>query len=66
MAFAFASVVATADISEGDVLCEDNIWVRRPGGGDFSAVDYDALLGRRLLRTVIRGARIRRADLDGG
>jgi N-acetylneuraminate synthase len=63
IAFAFASVVATADLVPGDTLDECNLWVRRPSGGDFSAADYDSLLGRRVVRTVRRGARLTHADL---
>lgn len=63
IAFAFASVVATTDLVPGDVLDEHNLWLRRPSGGDFGTADYDALLGRRVARTVRRGARLRHADL---
>lgn len=58
IAFAFGSVVATEDIASGEVLSEKNIWVRRPGGGDFSASDFEALLGRRVLSTIPAGSRI--------
>lgn len=63
IAFAFASVVVTRDIVPGEVLSEDNLWVRRPGGGDFSAVDYDRLLGRTVTCALRRGERLKRADL---
>ena len=33
--FAFASVCAIKNLQEGDFLSEDNIWVKRPGNGDF-------------------------------
>lgn len=63
IAFAFASVVVTRDISAGDVLTEENLWVRRPGGGDFSALDYENLLGRRVVAPVARGARLTKTHL---
>lgn len=63
IAFAFASVVATRDIAAGELLSEDNLWVRRPGGGDFNAVDYDQLLGRAVVAPVSRGARLSKAHL---
>lgn len=63
IAFAFGSVVAVEDIRAGEKLSERNIWVRRPGGGDFSAADFDALLGRVTRSTIARGARLRRSDL---
>ncbi len=63
IAFAFASVVAVRDIAAGETLDEDNLWVRRPGGGDFTAVDYESLLGRRLVRPLGKGARLTRTHL---
>lgn len=44
--FAYASVVTIAEIKAGDKLTEDNIWVKRPGTGDFLADDYESLLGK--------------------
>ena len=46
IAFAFASVVATTDLHPGDVLTEENIWVKRPTGGDFSPEHLPLLYGR--------------------
>lgn len=63
IAFAFASVVATQDIAVGDPLTEDNIWVKRPGGGDFSAIDYESLLGRTAAQPVRRGSRLAKVHL---
>lgn len=60
IAFAFASVVAIKDIEPGQVLTEENIWVKRPGGGDFSVLDYDALLGRRAVAPILKGRQISR------
>lgn len=44
--FAYASVVTIADITEGEVFSDENIWVRRPGTGDFLAEDYESLIGK--------------------
>jgi N-acetylneuraminate synthase len=63
IAFAFASVVAIQDIPAGDLLTEENIWVKRPGGGDFNAADYDGLLGQRVTNNVKRGSRISKSHL---
>lgn len=60
IAFAFASVVAIKDIQSGEVLTKDNIWVKRPGGGDFSVLDYDILLGRRAVTAITKGRQIMR------
>ncbi|WBA07870.1 N-acetylneuraminate synthase family protein [Salinivibrio kushneri] len=45
--FAYASVVTIAEIKEGEALTRDNIWVKRPGTGDFLAEDYERLLGKK-------------------
>lgn len=63
IAFAFGSVVAIKDIAMGEVLTEENLWVRRPGGGDFSAADYDRLLGRSLIKALPRGSRLSKSHL---
>jgi N-acetylneuraminate synthase len=63
IAFAFASVVAIRDIAVGEPLTEENIWVKRPGGGDFGAADYADLLGKKVTRTIANGAQIQHADL---
>jgi len=61
--FAFASVIADHDIAAGEALSAHNIWVRRPGSGDFSADDYERLIGRVAAREIKKGAQIKRTDL---
>jgi N-acetylneuraminate synthase len=63
IAFAFGSVVVIKDMAAGECLSEDNLWVRRPGGGDFSATDYDRLLGRTLIKPLLCGSRLAKSDL---
>lgn len=63
IAFAFASVVAIQDIAPGEVLSMKNIWLKRPGGGDFSAKDFDALLGKVSSRAISAGVQISRLDV---
>ncbi|QIZ77322.1 N-acetylneuraminate synthase family protein [Ferrimonas lipolytica] len=50
--FAYASVVTIATIKEGEQLTRDNLWVKRPGTGDFLAEDYEALLGKIAKQTI--------------
>lgn len=64
IAFAFASVVAIKNIEPGEVLTEENIWVKRPGGGDFSVHDYNNLLGRRAVAPIMMGRQISREQVD--
>lgn len=64
IAFAFASVVAVRDIAAGEQLSEHNIWVKRPGGGDFTAADYEALLGRKAAADIRAGFQLKRVDVS--
>jgi len=63
IAFAFASVVAVQDIAAGDLLGARNIYIKRPGGGDFGPADYDKLIGLRAARDIRAGAQISRYDV---
>jgi len=63
IAFAFASVVAIKDIEPGEILTEENIWVKRPGGGDFGVRDYDLLLGKKALLSIRKGYQIQRRQV---
>jgi N-acetylneuraminate synthase len=63
IAFAFASVVAIQKIEAGEILSEENLWLKRPGGGDFSALDYEKLMGRKALAPICNGSQIRRSDI---
>jgi len=60
IAFAFASVVAIKDIAPGELLTEENLWVKRPGNGEFSVLDYESLLGRRAAGYIKKGLQLRR------
>lgn len=63
IAFAFASVVAIRDIAPGQKLSEENIWVKRPGGGDFTVLDYETLLGKIAKAPIPRGLQIKKSDV---
>jgi N-acetylneuraminate synthase len=65
IAFAFASVVVTADLDVGATLSEENLWLRRPGGGDFGSNDYDSLIGQKLQSPIRRGQRLTKTHLGG-
>ena len=58
--FAFASVVSNLDIKKGDKLTKDNIWVRRPGTGDYSAGEYYSLLGKKIKKDVKKNTQIKK------
>lgn len=63
IAFAFASVVAIQNIEPGQQLTEENIWVRRPGGGDFGVQDYEWLLGKVARMPIRRDVQIKSSDV---
>jgi N-acetylneuraminate synthase len=66
IAFAFASVVAIRDIASGELLSEENIWVKRPGGGDFNVSDYERLLGKVAQKSIKRGYQVKRDQVFFG
>ncbi len=47
-AFAYACVVTTKDIKKGEMLTENNIWVKRPGTGEIKAKHYESLFNRKV------------------
>lgn len=56
--FAFASVVAVKDLNPGDILTRENLWVKRPSGGDFTTDDYERLLGLTVTSHVPRDTQL--------
>jgi N-acetylneuraminate synthase len=62
--FAYASVVTTKEIQVGETLTEDNLWVKRPGTGDFLADDYENLLGKVATRYIYPNVQLQREDID--
>lgn len=61
--FAFASVVADKEIRQGEVFTAENLWVKRPGTGDFNAGDYEALFGKTAARDIPKGTQLKKADV---
>ena len=58
--FAFASVVSNANLKKGEILNNNNIWVRRPGNGDFKAEEYYSLLGKKITSEVKKNTQIKK------
>jgi len=50
--FAYSSVVSIKNIRCGERFTEDNIWVKRPGIGDFLAEQYKDVLGQIATRDI--------------
>jgi sialic acid synthase SpsE len=61
--FAYACVVTTREVRQGEALTGDNTWVKRPGTGEIKARDYDRVLGRMAARTLPAHSQVAWADL---
>lgn len=61
--FAYASVVTTKAIRKGDKLTVENIWVKRPGTGDFNAESYSSLLGCEVCKDLDKDVLLSKADV---
>ena len=60
IAFAFASVVSTKKIEKGEKLSKDNIFVRRPGGGDYKVKDLIKLYGKITKKNIKKNVQIKK------
>jgi N-acetylneuraminate synthase len=63
IAFAYASVVTTRPIAAGEAFSRENLWVKRPGTGEFLARDYEKLLGCRAARALPTDKQIESVDI---
>lgn len=61
--FAFATVVATKDIQEGEAFTKDNLWVKRPGTGAITAEFYPQCLGQICRRPIRNGEHLLKSDV---
>lgn len=63
--FAYATVVSIRDISEGEELTRDNIWVKRPGTGRIFAKDFNRLLGKTAGKNITNDSHVEPEDVVG-
>lgn len=63
--FAFASVVTIMPVAAGEAFTRENLWVKRPGTGEFLAAEYESLIGRRATRSIATDTLLER-DMVGG
>lgn len=61
--FAFASIAATEDIKIGEKLSKNNIFPKRPGIGDFSANEYEKLLGKKVKKFIKKNTLIKKGHI---
>ncbi|WP_299384507.1 N-acetylneuraminate synthase family protein [Helicobacter sp. UBA3407] len=62
--FAFASVVSIQAIQKGEILSEENIWVKRPGKGGIPASEFEKILGKRALRDISKDRQLSYEDFE--
>lgn len=58
--FAFASVVSIKRIKKGEKLSLNNIWVKRPGTGDFKASELNKVLGKKAKQIIPENVQIKK------
>ena len=63
--FAFASVVTIKNIKRGERFSKENIWVKRPGTGDFKADKFNDLIGMVAARDIQKDSLLTRNDVAG-
>ena len=56
--FAFASVCSIKPIKKGEKFTRHNIWVKRPGTGDYLAISYKSLLGKKASKDIKANSQI--------
>ncbi len=64
--FAYASVVATTEIEEGDKLSKSNTWVKRPGTGEIQADEYHKVVGSHANQEISEGTQLKWDMIDDG
>ena len=62
--FAYASVVTIKSIKARQLFSLDNVWVKRPGRGDFIGDDLYKILGKRARRNLSEGVKVKKEDVE--
>lgn len=63
IAFAFASVVSTKDLSPGDIIDRNAITLKRPHGGELGPMDFTDLIGKQVLAPIKQNTQIKRNQI---
>jgi sialic acid synthase SpsE len=50
-------------IKQGETFDETNIWVKRPRGGDYTAEDFQSLLGRTAALDIPANTQLRKTQV---
>ena len=57
-------VFDSRNIKKGDILKENNIWVKRPGTGEIKAEFYNDVLDKISLRDIKKGEHLNWKDFE--
>lgn len=60
--FAFATVVTIAPVKAGEPFTMKNLWVKRPGTGEFLAERFESILGKTATRDIPADTHLTAAD----
>lgn len=63
IAFAFPSVVSLINLEPGTKLTKNNIFLKRPGGGDFGINDLFKLFGKTVVKKIKKNTQIKKKDI---
>ncbi len=63
IAFAFPSVVALDNLEPGNILSKKNIFLKRPGGGDFGIDDLEKLYGKTVMKKIKINTQIKKNSI---
>ena len=61
--FAYASVVTISPVKKGELFGLNNIWVKRPGTGDFIGQDLYKVIGKRAKRDLPKDVQVKKEDV---
>jgi len=61
--FAYASVVTISPVKKGELFGLNNIWVKRPGTGDFIGQDLYKVIGKRAGRDLPKDVQVKKEDV---
>ena len=57
------SIFVIKNIVKGEKFSKKNIWVKRPGGGDFLARDYNKILGKKAKKLISSNRQLKKTDI---
>ena len=61
--FAYSSVIAIKNIKKGEKFSTKNLWVKRPGTGDFSSHKFNYLIGKNAKSNIKENYQIKKTDV---